>query len=74
MRGDGRIYRETTSRFWWMAYHAHGKEARESTKETDERKARRVLKSRLADVLRGEHIAHEQKVTLADLVEMVKRD
>jgi integrase len=74
MRGDGRLYREPGSRFWWCAYHVNGKEVRQSTRETDERRAQRVLRRHLADVLRGDCIPHEHKVTLGDLVKMVETD
>jgi len=57
-----------------MSFYVHGREVRQSTKETDERRAHRVLKRHLADVLRGEYIANEQKVTLGELVAMVRAD
>src|SRR5262249_17556870 len=72
MRGDGRLYREPGSRYWWCAYYVHGKEVRQSTRETDERRARRVLRGHLANVLRGDCIPHEHRVTLGDLVAMVR--
>ena len=74
MRGDGRLYREAGSRYWWCAYYVHGKEVRQSTRETDERRAKRVLRRHMADVLRGECIPHEHRVTLGDLVAMVRAD
>jgi len=73
-RGDGRLYREPGSRFWWMAFYDNGRELRQSTRETDQKRAKKVLKRRIADVLRGDHIPHEHKVTLADLVAMVETD
>ena len=74
MRGEGRLYREPGSRYWWCAYYVHGKEVRQSTRETDERRAKRVLRRHMADVLRGECIPHEHRVTLGDLVAMVRAD
>ena len=74
MRGDGRIYKYRDSRFYWMAYWVHGREVRQSTKETDEAKARRVLRRTMADVLRGEAVPHENKVTLQDLCDMLTTD
>jgi hypothetical protein len=74
IRGDGRLYREPGSRFWWMAFYDHGREIRQSTRETDKKRARKVLKLRIADVLRGDCIPHEHKVTLGDLIAMVRAD
>jgi integrase len=74
MRGDGRIMRYPGSRYWYMAYFVNGKEVRESTKETDEQRARRVLRSKMAEVLRGEAVPHENKLTLADLCDMLTTD
>lgn len=73
-RGDGRLYREKGSRFWWMAYYVNGKEVRQSSKETDEKKARKVLKRHVAAALHGEVIPHEGRVTLGDLLAMVETD
>lgn len=45
-RGHGRIYRRPGSAFWWAAFYLHGRQHRESTGETDERRAARYLKVR----------------------------
>ena len=74
MRGEGRIYRDPGSRFWFMAVYVNGKQVRQSTGETDERRARTKLRHRMAEVLRGEVIVNDQRVTLGDLVTMVKTD
>src|SRR5207245_955402 len=71
MRGDGRIFRDPGSRFWFMAYYLNGKQVRQSTGEVDERRARRVLRRRISEVLRGEVIPNEQRVTVGDLKEML---
>jgi integrase len=55
-----------------MAYYVNGKQVRQSTKEIDEKRARQVLRRRIAEVLRGEVIPHERRVTLGDLVEGLK--
>src|SRR6185436_2189671 len=68
MRGDGRLDREPGSRFWWMAYYVHGRYVRQSTEETDEQKARRVLRKHIAAVLHGDVVANERRVTLGDLL------
>jgi integrase len=50
MRGDGRIYQRPGSSFWWVEYSLRGETFRESTKQTDEAKARKFLKRRLEEV------------------------
>src|SRR5262245_35924106 len=74
MRGDGRIMKYPGSRFWYMAYCVNGKEVRESTKQTDEQKARRVLRAKMAEVLHGQAVPHENKLTLGDLCEVLTTD
>src|SRR6058998_2214484 len=64
MRGDGRIYQKPGTRFWHMAYYVDGREVSESTKATDEERARRVLQKRLDAARRGEAVPHESRVTL----------
>ena len=48
MRGDGRLFRR--GRVWWIAYCHNGKEVRESTGTSDERKAQKLLRSRTQQV------------------------
>src|SRR5262249_19168875 len=74
LRGEGRLYREPGSRFWWMAYYDHCRDIRQSTRETKKSKAETMLRRRAAAVLCGDHIPHEHKVTLGDLVAMVRAD
>src|SRR5262245_59924606 len=84
MRGDGRIYEEAGSRFWWMGYYDHGKYIRQSTKntkgetekerESTKKRATKMLRARIAEVIGGVHTPHEDKVTLGDLVAMVTTD
>ena len=50
VRGEGRIFRRRRSPFWWCEYYLHGEEFRESTKETDEKRALKYLKRRLKEV------------------------
>src|SRR5262249_24083374 len=64
MRGDGRIFQKRGTRFWHMAYYVDGREVSESTKETDEERARRTLRKRLEEARRGEAVPHESRVTL----------
>jgi integrase len=57
-----------------MAYFVNGKEVRESTKESDEKKAQRVLRWKVAEVLHGEAIPHESRLTLDGLFTMLTAD
>jgi integrase len=50
MRGDGRIYKQKGSSLLWCAYYLHGKQYRESTRETNPDKAAKYLKRRLREV------------------------
>lgn len=50
MRGEGRIYKQKGSSFFWCAYYLRGKQYRESTGTTDEDKAAKYLKRRLKEV------------------------
>lgn len=74
MRGDGRIYRDPGSPFWYMAYYVNGRQVRQSTGELDESKAHRALRRRIADVFRGEAIPNEQRVNVSDLGRMLTAD
>jgi integrase len=79
MRGDGRIFKRGET--WWMSFYVDGREQRESTKTTQEEKARRTLRTKLKEV----H-AHEldptkpflsqrhRKRSIADLLDALKSD
>ncbi len=67
MRGEGRIFQKRGTRFWHMAYYVDGREVSESTKETDQERARRALRKRLEEARRGEAVPHESRVTLGRL-------
>lgn len=64
MRGEGRIFRRKGSPYCWAAYYRNGKEIRESTRTTDEGKARRFLKKKL-DELAAEREAGKPFLTPA---------
>lgn len=49
-RGSGRTFRNGTSRFWWIAYHLHGIEYRESAKTEKLEEAQRYLKRKIKEV------------------------
>lgn len=50
-RGDGTLYRQSGSRFWWMQYWRGGKRHRESTKTESRREAEKTLKAKLRSSL-----------------------
>jgi integrase len=49
-RGDGTLYRQKGSANYWMQFFLNGRKHRESTGETDEKRARDALKKRLKQV------------------------
>jgi hypothetical protein len=77
-RGDGYIYRR--GNVFWCSFYLNGVEQRESTGETDEKRALRYLKNRLDEVgadRRGVEkfsSAAMNKQTVRDLLEALKAD
>jgi integrase len=53
-RGTGRLF--LRGRVWWAQYYSHGCQIRISTEETDEKKAGKVLKRKVAEVEIGTHV------------------
>ena len=49
-RGEGRMFQRKGSAFWWCAYYLRGKEHRESTGQTDEKKAQKFLDRKLKEI------------------------
>jgi integrase len=49
-RGDGSLYKQKGSANYWMQFFLNGRKHRESTGETDEKRARDVLRKRLKQV------------------------
>ena len=80
MRGDGRIFRQKGSSFWWCAYYLHGKEHRESSKSTDRAVAVRLLRRRLKEVGAAQLGARAftgpkaERITAAALLEALRAD
>lgn len=78
MRGNGRIY--LRGQIWWAAYYLRGKEYRESTGESDEKKAGNFLKHRLREVGADQLGARKfvppksQRLTVGDLLEGLRKD
>jgi integrase len=52
-RGTGRLFQR--GQVWWAQYYLHGQQVRTSTGETDEKKAGKFLKRKLAEVETGTH-------------------
>ena len=80
MRGDGRVFQRTGSPFWWCAYYLRGKQFRESTGETDEKKALKFLQGKLKEVHADQIGAktfvgpQQQRVTVDDLLNSLESD
>jgi hypothetical protein len=82
-RGDGRLYKQQSSKVWWCAFYLRGKEIRQSTGETDEKQAEKFLKRKIREVENDregiKRFSHPQqeRVTvneiLDDLLEHYKR-
>ncbi len=52
-KGTGSVYKRPDSPVWWLKYSRHGKAYRESTRTDDRRKAEKMLRSRLAEIITG---------------------
>jgi hypothetical protein len=50
VRGDGRLYKHPSSKFWWCAFYLLGKQIRQSTGETDEKQAEKFLKRKIREI------------------------
>jgi len=80
MRGHGRIYRREGSAFWWCAYYLRGKQYRQSTEETDEKKAQKFLDRKLKEVHADQigarpFVGHQQeRITVAELLNALEAD
>jgi len=82
-RGEGRLYRQKDTRFWSCAYYLRGKQIRQSTGETDEKRALNFLKRKIREVendkdgIKRFTNPRQEKVSvneiLNDLVEHYKR-
>lgn len=74
-RGTGSIFRKHLSRFWWVSYYRSGKIFRESTGETDKRKAEKFLQKRIAQIATGTFVGfNTEKVTIDELAPDLLRD
>ena len=69
MRGDGLVFRKPGSNVWHLQYFVRGERVRCSSGETDYWKARRMLRARIAEVLQGDAVPHEDRVTVGELLD-----
>jgi integrase len=67
MTGLGRIYKQKRSRFWWYQIHVHGHVVRKSTGQTDQRKARDVLRTVIERIGAGSYLPTESEITFAEI-------
>ena len=74
-RGSGSIYQPKHSRFLWVKYYRNGKSYRESTRETEEYKARKFLQKRLGEISTGNFFGPAvDRIRLSELAEDMFRD
>jgi integrase len=80
MRGDGSVYLQQNSRFYWIRYSLHGKLYRESAETDDFAEAQKCLKHRLKEVgaaqlgYRKFIEPAQQKKTVAELMDGLEKD
>jgi len=63
-RGTGRVYKR--GNIWWIQFYSHGRQVRESADTSDEKKALKILKHKLAEVETGVHV-DTRSITYEDL-------
>ena len=79
-RGDGRVFRQKGSGYWYISYYLRGREYRESSKSTDYNVADRLLRRRQKEVGAGEIGARRfagpraERVTVTSLLEALRAD
>jgi integrase len=68
-RGTGHIWQPKDSSIWWCQYYLNGQRQRESTGETNQRKAEKYLQNKLAEVAGGNSLgARAQHITVEEIV------
>ncbi|MBB5066102.1 tyrosine-type recombinase/integrase [Granulicella mallensis] len=74
-KGSGSIYKRPDSAVYWLKYSRHGKPYRESSGETDLRKAERKLKVRLSEITTGQFIGPQaERIKVAELADDFLRE
>ena len=77
-RGDGSLFKQRNSDVFWCCYYLRGKRFRQSTHETDEAKARKVLENKImhvhADKIGARTLVTPKtaRLTVHDLLERLK--
>lgn len=76
MRGDGCVFQKPGTKNWWIAYSFRGHPYQESSRSTDQRDAKKLLRKRLKQVGRPNFVdpAREEKWTLTDMKEKIRLD
>lgn len=59
-RGDGSLYMQKGSQYWWLCYYDHGRCIRRSSKTADKDKAKKLLRQCMAEVRTGTHTRPQQ--------------
>jgi integrase len=74
-RGSGSLFRQKTSRVWWVKYYNNGRAYRESTHTADRKKAQQFLSKRLAEIASGTFSGFEiERITITELADGLLRD
>jgi integrase len=71
-RGDGRVWLQPRRRFYAYCFYLDGARYRGSTGETDPQRAAKAMQRKRAEVLRGDIVPREDKVTLGDLFKLLE--
>jgi integrase len=73
--GTGCVYRRPDSPVWWLKYSKRGKAFRESSHETDQRKAEKMLRKRLGELEAGTFAGPQvERIKVTELAEDFIRD
>jgi hypothetical protein len=74
-KGTGCVYQRPDSSVWWIKYSRNGKDFRESTHTDNKRKAERLLKQRVAELVTGTFLGlHVERVRVEELADDFLRD
>ena len=79
-RGDGRIFQRKGTGSWWCAYYLRGKEYRESTGETEQKKGQKFLDRKLKEVHADQIGAksfvgpQQERIKVAELLDALEAD
>ena len=75
MRGQGSVYRQKGSRFWWIQYHRNGRPYRQSSNSDKKRVAEKLLQKKLGEIAIHNFIDPTcDRILIRDLAESLIRD